>query len=217
MSSTGRLADRSPHDYYVTPENDVRMFLSEFLLNENIDRPDNLAWVDPCAGGDEHRGMAYADVIEKEFAPMLDTYDIREDSRAEHKLNYLAANDLSEADIVISNPPFNLAEDFLRKALTQVVDGGYVCLLLRLNFFGSHDRKALFAEHMPDSVYIHPDRISFTLDNKADSIEYAHFVWKKGSNPKFSKTYLLEGHSKETRKEMREAKRALAAQIEAAQ
>lgn len=51
MSSTNRGYDRHASDYYVTPHKPIKEFLSAFLLEENIDRPDRLAWLDPCAGG----------------------------------------------------------------------------------------------------------------------------------------------------------------------
>ena len=73
----------------------------------------------------------------------------------------------------------------------DVADGGYVAMLLRLNFWGSKARQDFFKNNMPKYCYIHPRRMSFTEDGKTDSIEYAHFVWQKGNNPTFCKTSLL--------------------------
>lgn len=51
MSSTSRGYDRHRADYYVTPHKPIKEFLSEFLVDEGLDRPDRLVWLDPCAGG----------------------------------------------------------------------------------------------------------------------------------------------------------------------
>ena len=90
-------------------------------------------------------------------------------------------------DIIITNPPFYLAKDIIDKALRDVREGGYVAMLLRLNFFGSKDRFPFFQKQMPTWAYVHHRRFSFTDDGKTDSIEYCHMVWKKGDQPKFTK------------------------------
>lgn len=194
MSSTNRGYDRHVSDYYVTPSKPIKDFLSEFLTVEKIDRPDRLRWLDPCAGGDEAHGMAYADVIEAEFSPYLTTMDIREDSRAAEKRDFLNNSPVGpNFDIVISNPPFLYAAEFIESAMQCVSEGGYVAFLLRLNFWGSKKREAIFNKHMPKYCFVHSRRISFTEDGKTDSIEYAHFVWQKGHHPEFTKTYHIEG------------------------
>jgi hypothetical protein len=50
MSSTNRGYERHKTDYYVTPKQPIKDFLSIFLQCTNIDRPDRLIWLDPCAG-----------------------------------------------------------------------------------------------------------------------------------------------------------------------
>jgi hypothetical protein len=51
MSSTNRGYDRHTSDYYVTPQKPIKEFLSAFLQEEDVSRPDRLMWLDPCAGG----------------------------------------------------------------------------------------------------------------------------------------------------------------------
>src|SRR3990167_10988770 len=138
--------------------------------------PELAYWLDPCAGGDEKHEMSYAQVIKEEFNPeVLDTVDVRQDSKAEIKQDYLwwdkGAN---QYDVVITNPPFYIAQEVINKALQDVKDGGYVVMLLRLNFFGSKARKVFFEKQMPTWAYVHNRRMSFTDDGKTDSIEYAH-------------------------------------------
>jgi hypothetical protein len=187
MSSTNRGHEREKTDYYVTPPDCIKQFLSEWftdLQNEDSDipdRPDKILWFDPCAGGDEKHGMSYADTLKELFGVEAVTLDIRDDSRAKIKADYLTYTGEQTADVIISNPPFMHAEQFIRKALRDVNGNGYVVMLLRLNFLGSKARRQFFNEHMPERIYVHHRRMSFTDDGKTDSIEYAHFVWKRGT------------------------------------
>ena len=136
------------------------------------DRPDRAKWLDPCAGGDKENEMSYPTVINQEFEPeVMNTIDIRKDSRADMKCDYLKEN-MRGYDVIITNPPFILAKEIIEKALREVNDNGYVVMLLRLNFFGSKARKAFFKKQMPINVYVHNRRMSFTKDGKTDSIEY---------------------------------------------
>lgn len=191
MSSTNRGVDRHKTDYYITPHQAIRDFLSAWLYdlkqqpdyNNVAERPDRTRWFDPCAGGDVDNPMSYPAVLEEEFAPaVLATMDIREDSKAETIMDYLTyqKQEGDKYDVIITNPPFYLAKEIIEKALNDVEDDGYVVMLLRLNFLGSQARFDFFQDNMPESIYVHHKRIGFTEDGKTDSIEYAHMVWRKG-------------------------------------
>jgi hypothetical protein len=143
--------------------------------------------LDPCAGGDAQHPMSYPAALK---VPVK-TMDIREDSLAEIKGNYLTTDLDYAPDLIITNPPFNIAIDIIRKALLDVRDGGFVIMLLRLNFFGGQLRKKFWEQYMPKYCYVHHKRMSFTDNGATDSIEYAHFVWQKGYDPEFTKTKVI--------------------------
>jgi len=196
MSSTNRGYDRHKSDYYVTPKNPVRKFLNEFLEHEDIKQSKQMQWFDPCAGGSLIDDATYPFVIKELIQPIKPVFstDIRDDSKADAKgVDYRYYELDYQPDIIITNPPFNIAIEIIEKALADVAHGGYVIMLLRLNFYGSVTREPFFEENMPISCYIHSRRMSFTPDNKTDSIEYAHFVWRKGENPSYTRTYHLRG------------------------
>lgn len=221
MSSTNRSNARDSHvaDYYVTPINDIELFLNKF--NEVIPLQWNeMKIVDPCAGGNEaitddegrlqeiFHPMSYPTAIRNVFGKCsIDTYDIREDSLAENISNYLTTELENKPDIIITNPPFNQAVSIIEKALSDINEDGYVIMLLRLNFFGSKDRKPFFDKYMPEWCFVHHTRISFldkkdsngyvVLDNEGnpkkgstDSIEYAHFVFRK-NKPDYTKLMVI--------------------------
>lgn len=198
MSSTNRNNANKRHvaDYYVTPQWCIRDFVNNFLLDvENKFIGLNtynkgLLILDPCAGGDEKHEMSYPVVLKDMLECDVTTIDIREDSKASIKCDFLETT-LPDYDIVITNPPFNIAMDIIKKAMSVTQERGYIIMLLRLNFLGSKTRKPFFDEFMPEYIYVHNRRMSFTDDRVTDSIEYAHFVWRKGYKPKFSKLRII--------------------------
>jgi hypothetical protein len=108
-------------------------------------------------------------------------------------------NGLWICDLIITNPPYNLAEQFLRQSLKE---SRCVVYLLRINFLGSAKRKAFFDKHRPTHLYVHSERPSFVdvcgkckvkyqkaakiktcpecggrVKAGTDATEYAWFVW----------------------------------------
>lgn len=188
MSSTNRGYDRHASDYYVTPTNEIKKFWKEFKKHNDIANIKDV--LDPSAGGDSKHLMSYPEVLKNETFNLI-TLDLREDSLAMIKGDYLETEFDNKFDMIITNPPFAFALEFLKKALNDVKYGGYVVMLLRLNFLGSRTRNEWLRNNMPYEIYVHGKRISFTDDGKTDSIEYAHFVWKK-DNTETTKLYLLD-------------------------
>lgn len=205
MSSTNRGIIRNAFDYYVTPEKCIRNLIANFKDNlENIH-----TFFDPCAGGDDKNKMSFPEVL-KDCFPLADiiTSDIRSDSLAQYKLDFLADSlALFDYDnsVIISNPPFDLAQEFIEKALS--LKPKYVIFLLRLSFFASKKRKNFFKNNMTEYCFILSDRPSFipqnlvfeTVDGRTktiskgnkDSSEYAFFVWAKDWKESYSKTFVI--------------------------
>lgn len=196
MSSTNRSAARAQHvaDYYKTPVPAIMDFLMEFLSDNPHMAFDGKFILDPCAGGSGSETMSYPEALQKYTykAPLtIETIDIREDSPAKHKCDYLATAVSYWPDVIITNPPFNLALPIIKKALVDVKTGGLVIMLLRLNFFGSRERAEWFDKHMPLFCYVHSKRMKFRAGGGTDSIEYMHAVWQKGNYPKFTQLRII--------------------------
>ena len=147
--------------------------------------------LDPCAGGDENRPMSYPTALNNVGANDVDTIDIREDSRAEIISDYRDFKTKKDYDLIITNPPFKIARDVIEKGLKDVTKGGFVVMLLRLNYFGTQKRFDLWQDQLPKYCFVHHKRMSFTEDGKTDSIEYCHMVWQKGYYPDFTKLKVI--------------------------
>lgn len=136
--------------------------------------------------------MSYPEAIANVFGDCnIKTLDIREDSLAEEKSDYLTKQLEYRPDIIITNPPFNRAMEFIMKGLNDVNEMGYVIMLLRLNFFETQQRKPFFDEYMPIYSFVHHKRMSFTDDGKTDSVAYQHMVFQKNNYPVFTKLKVI--------------------------
>lgn len=193
MSSTNRnnAAERHKSDYYVTPQYAIRDFMGEFIYCEDLHEDD---WVlDPCAGGDEDNEMSYYEVLKAMGFENITTIDIRQDSLADRKEDYLEVKLAGKPDIIITNPPFNNSIPIIKKAIQDVEENGFVIMLQRLNFMGGVTYKKDFWDEvgLPKYIFVHRKRMSFIKGGGTDSIEYAHYVWQKGYKPDFAKTKII--------------------------
>jgi hypothetical protein len=209
MSSTNRSAVRFDDDYYRTPEPPIKDLLNAIAEDGLITIHGGI--LDPSAGGDpEHRSMPYPSVLERRSPGLkVTTFDIRENSSALHKADFLSLSPLTVRSLcltpihtIVTNPPFDLAIQFIQKSLEVLDVGDLVIMLARLNFFGAEKRKAFFASTGPSFTYVHSKRMRF-MDKypvghprfgkkpSSDSVEYCHNIWIKGNYPKFSKLRVI--------------------------
>lgn len=173
MSATGRGAVREPEDYYTTPSWCVRRLLEAW-------RPSAGLWVEPSAGN----GAIIRAVNAMKPGIEWRALEIREEERETLEAlcptqigNFLRDSELDlDAEVVLGNPPYALAWEFIQRA-REVYPHAQVCYLLRLAFAASADRCSFMRAHPPD-VYVLPDRPSFTGDG-GDSADYAWFVWPR--------------------------------------
>jgi hypothetical protein len=80
---------------------------------------------------------------------------------------------------ILSNPPFTLAEEFVRMAIAAAPFSAW---LLRLNWFASVGRKRLFDEFPPARIRISSRRIPFhrlgyTGPKSSSNVDHAVFIW----------------------------------------
>lgn len=192
MSSTNRGSRRRDYDYYKTPIKEIEKFLISFHSNLFIIMGNDVKILDPCAGGSKKDNMSYPQAYKNlGWQNKIDTIDIREDSKADIIGDYLNIDCKNKYDIIITNPPFDISLEIIKKALQDVKENGYVIMLQRLNFLGSKKRFNFWQENMPNYIFVHHKRMSFIEGKGTDSIEYAHYVWQKGWKVDSSKLYLI--------------------------
>lgn len=181
MSATGRSDVRVPSDVYPTPAWVVHRLLEAAPLPGK-------RWLEPCAG-DGAIIKAVSDFDAKSGNPIdgldwtsVELRGMRESGMPVGLSNHCVRDFLGYAaeaaalkvkfDVILTNPPYSLAEEFI-KASIPLADT--VAMLLRLNFLGSESRATFLREYAPD-VYVLPNRPSF-VNGKTDSCEYAWMMW----------------------------------------
>ena len=162
MSAAGRnlvSGGRHPDDFYRTPAWAVRAILPALQC------PTERRVLDPCCGDG-----AILDVL-KTAKMMPRTYGIELDrDRAERARgrghivatgNALQRSTWFTCDLLVTNPPYSLATEFIERAFSEfghsTID---LAFLLRLNFLGSQAR-ANFHRLYPSDVLVLPQRPEF--------------------------------------------------------
>ncbi len=78
--------------------------------------------------------------------------------------------------MIITNPPYTLAMQFLQKSLREAET---VIYLLRLNFLGSVARKEFWEQNKPTHIFVITPRPRF-VNGQSDACEYGWLVWDRG-------------------------------------
>lgn len=173
MSATNRSDVRIPSDFYPTPAWCVRRLL------EAVNLPGG-NWLDPGAGNGAiidavncvRQDVTWAAI---DIRPEVEPYIVGAGA------NFMAADFLTlgydktalKFDVIITNPPYSLAQGFIEKSLQMA---NHVAMLLRLNYLAG-GKRVDFMRAMPPDVYVLPNRPSFTGQG-TDATEYAWFVWR---------------------------------------
>lgn len=144
---------RSENDYYPTPIRPIDLLLSELNLSGNE------MFLEPC------RGVARS---------IYDRVKLKDKQWAElsEGVDYLKTP-FYDVDLIITNPPFSIALQFLEKSLSESETVAY---LLRMSFLGSQERRPFWQQHPLTHLFPLADRPSFT-GNGTDNSEYAWYVW----------------------------------------
>ncbi len=157
-------------DFYETPSWAIRAVLPA------LPPVDGLRILDPgCGTGAILRELGAA-FPENEIVGLEKDRARFEAASASTELPIILGDFFSHAekyDLIVSNPPYSYALEFVQHALTLAP---LVCMLLRLPWLASQ-RRADWHRENPAHVNVLPKRPSFTADGKTDATEYAWFIW----------------------------------------
>ena len=164
--TTKRSADLNGPDFFPTPKWATFALIENETFNGDI-------W--ECACGDG----AMSRVLAETGNPVRST-DLYDRGYGTSGVDFLTAQ--SEADNIITNPPFNCAEGFVASGLKQAKYK--LALLLRLAFLEGRNRaNTIFKDSPPARVWVFSDRITFypsgVEPKGSGTTAYAWFVWDK--------------------------------------
>lgn len=171
-------AERRENDHYVTPDWAIRRFLERYkpAIGEGV------RILDPCAAKGELITAAKPFFPQALFAaceinPAFEAELAEVTSGAALIGNFLENVEVLrqlDIDFVLTNPPYNQAEEFIRASL-ELGGSIEVAMLLRVNFLAGRGRRDFLAGLKP-SVFVLPNRPSFT-GGGGDMTEYGWFVF----------------------------------------
>lgn len=145
-----RTWERKPHDLYPTPFDATESIMP---VIKQIFPEGSKVWECACGDLDITRVLEWhgyevtsTDIRDTGIIPQFEGFggfDFLNDDPTE-KCGWLP-----DPDLVFTNPPFNLAEAFVRKALTYTPN---VALLLKIDYWSADSRFDLFDDHRPAMV-----------------------------------------------------------------
>ena len=193
MSATNRGSKRAAHDFYATPEKVVSLFLQESKILSTVNGGGIL---EPSAGN--------GNIVKaiKQFSPEshVTAVELREEelenltsvgSDSVIITNFLEEDFTDKFQLIIGNPPYSLAQEFVEKSISLLEPEGTVAMLLRVGFLGSKKRHSFFKKFPVSELYVCSARPSFT-GKGTDASEYAWFIWKEGASDTSIKCILQE-------------------------
>ena len=159
---------RHPQDNYPTP----RHLIAQIL--DKIDVGKVGSFLEPCAGDGRIVDM-FGARRGREVRPDVGPCDLYH-CDINQGIDYLTLN-APEVDLILTNPPYSLALEFMQKALREAKT---VVMLLRIDLLGSKTRYPFWSNNPPTHLFPLSKRPSFTENNKTDRYNYAWFAWDRG-------------------------------------
>lgn len=172
------LKKRAPADHYPTP-GETTVAIMKFL-----GLPRNTIIYEPCCG----RGH-----ISKTF--QLNGYrvissDLYDYNFGEAGIDFIYTR-FKDYDWIVTNPPFNLAEEFIKKAYAN---GKPFALLLKSTYFHASTRRELFFNTRPSHALPLTWRPDFTLSKgpSRSTMDCTWFIWSEESFKNLDKPFNVD-------------------------
>jgi hypothetical protein len=161
-----RFADLDGPDYFPTPGWATHALADNEKFNGEI-------WESACGNG------AMSDVLAM-YGNKVVSSDLYDRGYGDAGVDFLDCN--RRAANIVTNPPYNSAEGFVRSGLEKA-DRKFA-LLLRLAFLeGANRQRTIFSRCPPSRVWIFSERITFypanAVQKGSGTTAYAWFVWDK--------------------------------------
>jgi hypothetical protein len=153
-------------DFYETPAWATEELLKREKFNGII--------LEPCSGAG-----AISKVLERQYQVQSQDIQTAEYIYGDRGVNFLTWD--GEVDNIVTNPPYNLSEKIIWKALE--VSRKKVAVIMKLAFLESEKRYRLFTTTPFKKVYVFCKRVQMYPHGqsgpKSGTIAYAWYVWDK--------------------------------------
>ena len=161
-----RFADLNGPDFFPTPAWATYALIDNEVFDGEI-------WESACGNGSMSRVLEHA-------SKSVVSSDLFDRGYGDIGVDFLKTKRC--ADNIVTNPPYNAAEGFVRSGVAQA--RRKFALLLRLAFLeGANRANTIFAQCPPSRVWVFSERITFypagAIQQGSGTTAYAWFVWDK--------------------------------------
>ena len=177
LAGGNSVTEKADNDFYATNPQTVREF-----LNKTFDefKDINIVWENAC--GEGH----LSDVLKEYFDCKIIDTDLVDRNYCEQKVDFLNSSFNPNADLIITNPPFSLVNNFIIKGLEKT--NRYLVYLCKIQMLETVGRKDILENSPLKYIYVHSKRQATWKDGKeldpqgkkwATTMCLAWFVWDK--------------------------------------
>jgi hypothetical protein len=176
-----RFADLDGPDFFPTPAWATHALIDNEAFTGNV-------WESACGDGAMSRVLEFG-------ANRVISSDLYQRGYGDAGIDFLTAN--TREDNIVTNPPYNCAEGFVRSGIKLARHK--FALLLRLAFLeGANRANTVFAESPPSRVWVFSERITFypagVQRQGSGTTAYAWFVWDKNAPSRTELKWLKPGY-----------------------
>ena len=171
-ASSHSLHDRETHDYYATDPSAVDPLIPYLPNNSDV-------WEVSC--GEGH--------LSKRFMQLgynVESTDLIDRGFGQGGVDFLKTIKADyNGEMIITNPPYKFAQEFIEHALAISDQGSYICMFLKLTFLEGQARRALFDKAPPYKVLVFSARQKCAINGDfaktgSSAACYAWFIWVNG-------------------------------------
>ena len=167
--SNHSLSNRADYDFYATPPAAVHMLCDLESFKGPILEPS-------C-------GLGHISKALKEHGYDVESRDLVNRGYGKGGCDFLADDDTEWGGDIVMNPPYDLAREFVEKALAIIHEGRKIAAFLKLTFAEGTSRRCLFTDTPPIRVWVSSKRLECGKNGVftgASAVAYAWWIWEKG-------------------------------------
>lgn len=196
MSLSGaKLAGSNPknhrieNDFYATDPKAVKMILNSGAFD--FYRNPSIKILEPCVG-EGHIIKEVIDYYKEKNNIEYTTLDIVDRGFSDTIVcDFLNWKFDKKYDLIITNPPYSLATEFVEKSIGGLSNKGYLAMFLKIQFLEGKKREELFKKYPPKYIYVFRNRMATWNNGQpkdpetgkkwATTMCHAWFIWQKDS------------------------------------